>query len=301
MFWASARMAVVIPISWPLTFSRGPPLLPGLIGRVGLDQAAQPEALGNLDVASDGTDDAAGDGIRVAVGVADGDDRFADHQIVAAAEFDKRQLAAGVDLQHGQILARIGADDPGLELPAVAEDRLDALDALDDVGIGHDDSHPHGRRSRTRGRRPAAGPAAPTNRTPAANRTGARRGARPSARRRCSTTALVRPPVDGDDRRLARRTGAAPGSPGSCGRRGRIRTNVLRGILERLHSHSTGSRVKRAGLNACAFAIGRPAVLGLWVVAAAASGVVPCRGLLESRIFLGASVGRDACRLPCPS
>jgi hypothetical protein len=32
MFWASARIAVVMPMSWPLTLSRGPPLLPGLIG-----------------------------------------------------------------------------------------------------------------------------------------------------------------------------------------------------------------------------------------------------------------------------
>ena len=32
MFWAFGRIAVLIPINSPQTFSKGPPLLPGLIG-----------------------------------------------------------------------------------------------------------------------------------------------------------------------------------------------------------------------------------------------------------------------------
>ncbi len=73
-----------------------------------------------------------------AEGIADRDHPVADADLVGIAELHGRQrlLARRLDLQHGKIGARVGADQLGLELGIVAQDDGDVLGALDHVVVG---------------------------------------------------------------------------------------------------------------------------------------------------------------------
>ena len=70
--------------------------------------------------------------------IADGNDGFTDHQIFAAAHFDRRQRIFGVNAQYGQVKVRIGTDDIRFKLPFVLKDDLDGSFLGNHVRVGKD-------------------------------------------------------------------------------------------------------------------------------------------------------------------
>ena len=105
-------------------------------GRVGLDEVVVgtgPEhpALGR--------DDACGDRVAQAEGVADGQDPGPDLELVGVREFQHVKRAAGLDLDQRQVGFPVRADDLGREFLAVLlELDRDGVRAFDDVVVGHD-------------------------------------------------------------------------------------------------------------------------------------------------------------------
>src|SRR5262245_43080407 len=89
-----------------------------------------------LHVAVQGADDAAGHGVLVAVGIADGDDLLAFHQVARGAKVDDRQWLLGVDFDDGQIGFGVVRDEAGDGRLAVGEGDLDIANAFDDVIVG---------------------------------------------------------------------------------------------------------------------------------------------------------------------
>jgi len=93
-------MAVLMPQQVALVSTRAPPELPGLMAA-----SVWNEVLEGVDtelVASERADDAAGDGLTDAEGVADGQHLVAHLQVVGIAQHDHRQLVE-FDLEHGQV------------------------------------------------------------------------------------------------------------------------------------------------------------------------------------------------------
>ena len=86
-----------------------------------------------------GADDARGDGERqvLAERIADGQHPLADPRGVAVAQRRGSEVV-GVDLEHGQVGARIGADDLGLELTPVEQPDRHLVGAVHDVVVGQD-------------------------------------------------------------------------------------------------------------------------------------------------------------------
>ena len=101
-----------------------------------LNQVVVLERFVDRDLAVQGTDDALGRRVDVTERVADRDDFFADHQIVAVSADDRRQLLTGVDLHDGQIVVGPRRDQPRGRFAAVGQCRPQAPDAVDDVGVG---------------------------------------------------------------------------------------------------------------------------------------------------------------------
>ena len=85
-----------------------------------------------------GADDAAGDRVLVAVGVADRDHRLARHQVGRGADVDHRQLASGVDLDDGQVGLGVERSSLATSVLLVGQRDLDLPDAVDDVMVGED-------------------------------------------------------------------------------------------------------------------------------------------------------------------
>jgi len=85
--------------------------------------------------ASDRANDSHGDGLTDSERVAHGEHDIAHLGRGRAAEFEKRQIL-GIHFEQGDIGPGIGADDGGLEFPAVAQDGDDFLSSPDDVFIG---------------------------------------------------------------------------------------------------------------------------------------------------------------------
>ena len=135
-------MAELMPMTSPRTLTSGPPELPGIDGRVGLDEvldAALTAARQAVERAALGAHDAGGHGEREALAqrVADGQHPLADPGVVTVAERHGRQVLR-VDLHDGHIGVGIGADHLGLELPAIEQPDRDLLGAFDDVVVGED-------------------------------------------------------------------------------------------------------------------------------------------------------------------
>ena len=87
----------------------------GVDRRVGLDHVGDREAVGRLDLALQGGDDAAGHGAVEAEGVADRDHRVADFDFDGVAEGERVQLVRRrVDLEQGEVGRRVGADHFGV-------------------------------------------------------------------------------------------------------------------------------------------------------------------------------------------
>lgn len=84
-----------------------------------------------------GADDAGGDGLADAEGVADGEDDVTDAAGFGVAEGDDRWFI-DTDLQDGEVGIRVGADEFGLGDATIGQGDLDFIGALDDVVIGQD-------------------------------------------------------------------------------------------------------------------------------------------------------------------
>ena len=80
---------------------------------VGLDQIVVELGVAHLDRPVQGADDAAGDRVLVAVGVAHRNHRLARHQVGERADGNHRQRALRVDLDDGQVGFRVAGDQLG--------------------------------------------------------------------------------------------------------------------------------------------------------------------------------------------
>ena len=85
-----------------------------------------------------GRDHAGRHGIRETEGIADGDDRLADHQIAGRAGGDPGQLLLGLQAQYGEVVVRVGTDQFGLVLSAVRQRDPDDIGSGDHMGVGQD-------------------------------------------------------------------------------------------------------------------------------------------------------------------
>ncbi len=104
----------LMPITLPLDVDQRAAGVAGVDRGVGLDHVRDREAVGRLDLALQGGDDAGGHGAVEAEGVADRDHRVADLDLGGVAERERVQLVGGhVDLEQGDVGRRIGADDFG--------------------------------------------------------------------------------------------------------------------------------------------------------------------------------------------
>ena len=132
----------LMPITRPLASSSGPPGVAGVDRGVGLDHVRDREAVGRLDLALEAGDDAGGDRAAVAERVADRDHRVADLRLRGVAERDRGEAAAhvrGIDLQDRDVGGGVHALHVGVdELAVLVEAHLDAVRALDHMGVGDD-------------------------------------------------------------------------------------------------------------------------------------------------------------------
>src|SRR5271157_2595115 len=108
----------------------------GVDGGVGLNGFFDDQAVWLLHLA-DGTDDAAREGSGEAERIADGIDFLADLQIGRVAE-DHRLQVGGFDLDYGQVMRLVGADDGGLIFLAVVQRHFNLARFGDDVIVGED-------------------------------------------------------------------------------------------------------------------------------------------------------------------
>jgi hypothetical protein len=102
MPWAPARMADVDADQLAVNVQQRATGVAGVDAGVGLDEGLVGHLLVEGDVAVDGADDADGDGVLVAVGVADGDDRLADLHVAGGAQGHGGQRPAGVTLSRAR-------------------------------------------------------------------------------------------------------------------------------------------------------------------------------------------------------
>ena len=86
----------------------------GIDAGVRLNQRFVRHFLIQTDIAADGTDDAYRNRMLVAVGIADSNDRFTDHQIAGCAEWKGRQRMIHIDLEQSEIALRIPRHDVAL-------------------------------------------------------------------------------------------------------------------------------------------------------------------------------------------
>ena len=87
--------------------------------------------------AAGGADDAHGDGLADAEGIADGESEIADFYLGRIAERNGGEMV-GVDFQHGDVGLGIAADDVGGEFTLVAQGNFDVGGAIDHVIVGED-------------------------------------------------------------------------------------------------------------------------------------------------------------------
>jgi len=110
----------------------------GIDAGVGLDQVLVRLRLGHFHVAPQSADDARGHRVLVAERVADGNDRFAEHQVGRGPHRHDDQRGGGVDLDHRQVARVVLGDDDGIIRGAVLEGDPQRIDAVDDVVIRDD-------------------------------------------------------------------------------------------------------------------------------------------------------------------
>ena len=107
----------------------------GIDDGAGLDEVAEVLLAAQGDLAGGGRDDARGDGAAETEGVADRDHRLAEHDVTGAAELGGREALVRDDLEDGDVVLLVGADETGLVLATVEEADRDAVGAADDVVV----------------------------------------------------------------------------------------------------------------------------------------------------------------------
>jgi hypothetical protein len=90
-----------------------------------------------VEVATLRAHDAHGHGVPQAEGVADGHDIVADAHFLARSEGGDGKILGSLELEDGDVEARVLALDLRVELALVGELDLDLVGAIDDVGVGH--------------------------------------------------------------------------------------------------------------------------------------------------------------------
>ncbi len=110
----------------------------GIDRGVGLDDVADREAVGCLDLALERRDDATRHRPVECERVTDRDDRVAHLHLRGVAQRQRVHSLGVVDLEQGDVTGWIGPDDLGLLRVAVSELDVHTLRALDDVGVGED-------------------------------------------------------------------------------------------------------------------------------------------------------------------
>src|SRR5438105_9493914 len=93
-----------------------------------------------MDVAAASRDDAGRDAAAETERVADGNDPIANLRRVAVAKADIGQRLVGLDLQHGDVSARVAADDLRRVLAVVLQCDGDLGGFADDMVVGDDES-----------------------------------------------------------------------------------------------------------------------------------------------------------------
>ena len=106
---------------------------------VGLDRVRDREVVRRLDLPVQRADDPAGHGFLETERRSDRDRSVADRDVVGVAEAERdEQRARRVDVNHGEIGRRIGADDRRLVSRAVPELHRDRRRTVDDVLVRDD-------------------------------------------------------------------------------------------------------------------------------------------------------------------
>ncbi len=144
------KIAVLMPTSRPANIDQRAAGIARIDRGIGLDEEL---VVGDADLgAGERRDDAVGDGLPDAEGIADRQHDVADLQLVGVGQIERRELLLhALEPQDRQIAAGILEHDLGLEFPLVGERHLDLVGALDDVDIGHDQArriHHHARSQR---------------------------------------------------------------------------------------------------------------------------------------------------------
>ena len=127
-------MAVLMPTRWPVASTSAPPELPGLIA------ASVWMKFSNVLMqlaASQRTDDAGGDGLPDAEGIADGEHHIADAQALRRSKGDCGELL-GIHAQHRQVALGIVANLLCQQLSAIHQKYLDLVGRFDDMAVGED-------------------------------------------------------------------------------------------------------------------------------------------------------------------
>ena len=130
-------MAVLMPISLAVAGHQSAAGIAGIDGGVGLDEKLI--IIGRALTARQSRDDAHGDGLADAEGIADRQHQVAHLNLVAVAERHGGKLfALGVDLQHRQIGSGVGHQHLGLEFALVVQRHHDIGAARHHMVVGQD-------------------------------------------------------------------------------------------------------------------------------------------------------------------
>ncbi len=110
----------------------------GIDGRIGLDDVEDVVATVGFQRPAEGTDHSRRQRPVEAERVADGDGPLADAYIISGGHGQRlHRRRAGIDVQHGQVVAWVYAHHLGLHLPVIGEDDFDFVGIGDDVVVGH--------------------------------------------------------------------------------------------------------------------------------------------------------------------
>ena len=128
-----------MPMSSPAESSSGPPEFPGLIDASVWIMSRMVTLPAPGHGPAQGADDALGDRVVEAEGIADGDDLLPDLEVARRADDDGRQAAErSFELEDGDVLGRVAADERRLDLPLVGQADHELVALVDDVEVGDD-------------------------------------------------------------------------------------------------------------------------------------------------------------------
>jgi hypothetical protein len=107
--------------------------------RVGLNDVVHQPPGARAQRAAEGADDAGGDRMLQAVGIADGNRHLSDaHRLRVAERRPRQRRAFGADPQDGQVGVNVAADQVGPQRPAIGQQRGEPGGSRHDVAVGED-------------------------------------------------------------------------------------------------------------------------------------------------------------------